>query len=56
LFADELVRGKAFEGLEPPGEVVGVDEVAEVRTQLFVAFVEVAFDGRVLDRAFIRST
>ena len=29
-FADELVGREAFEGLEPSGEVVGVDEVCEV--------------------------
>jgi hypothetical protein len=50
-FADELVRGGAFEGLEPSGEVVGIDEVAQVGSELLVGFVEVAFDGGVLDRA-----
>ena len=33
------------------GEVVGVDEVAQVRSQLVVCLVEVAFDGRILDSA-----
>src|SRR5208282_6635817 len=33
------------------GEVVGVDEVAQVGSQLVVGLVEVAFDGRVLDGA-----
>ena len=50
-FADELVRGETSEGLEASGEVVGVDEVAQVRSQLVVSFVEVAFDGRILDGA-----
>jgi hypothetical protein len=36
---------------EPPGEVVGVDEVAQVHSQLVVSFAEVAFDSCVLDRA-----
>jgi hypothetical protein len=50
-FADELIRGEAFEGLEASGEVIGVDEVAQMRSQLIVGFVEVAFDGGVLDSA-----
>ena len=29
-FADEFVRGESPERLEPSGEIVGVDEVAEV--------------------------
>ena len=49
-FADELVRGEALEGLEPSCEVVGVDEVPQMRAQLIVGFVEVAFDGGVLNR------
>ena len=49
-FADELVGGEAFEGLEPSGEVVGVDEVPQMRAQLVVGLVEGAFDGGVLDR------
>ncbi len=48
-FADELVWGEASECLEASGEVVGVDEVAQMGPQLIVGFVEVAFDGRVLD-------
>ena len=39
------------EGFEASGEVVGVDKVAQVRLQLVASFVEVAFDGRVLDGA-----
>src|ERR1700722_7888348 len=34
-----------------PGEVVGVDEVLQVGSQLVVGLVEVAFDSRVLRRA-----
>ena len=33
------------------GEVIGVDEVAQMGPQLIVRFVEVAFDGCVLDGA-----
>ena len=50
-FADELVWGEACEGLEASGEVVGVDEVAQVGAQLIVGLVEVAFDGGVFDGA-----
>jgi len=50
-FADELVGGEASEGLEASGEVIGVDEVAQMNSQLVVGFVEVAFDGRILDGA-----
>src|SRR4029077_12202720 len=49
--ADELVWGEASESFEASGEVVGVDEVAQVRSQLVVGLIEVAFDGRVLDGA-----
>ena len=49
-FADELVRGEAFEGLEPSCEVVGVDEVPQMPAELIMAVVEVAFDGGVLNR------
>jgi hypothetical protein len=42
-----------LEGLEALGEVVGVDEVAQVGSQLVMGFVEVSFDGCVL---FMRST
>ena len=50
-FADELVGGEASEGLEPSGEVIGVDEVAQMSSQLIVGFVEVACDGRIFDGA-----
>jgi hypothetical protein len=49
-FADELVGSEAFEGLKPSGEVIGVDG-AQMSSQLIVGFVEVAFDGRILDGA-----
>ena len=48
-FADELIRCEAAECFEAPGEVVGVDEVGEVASQLLMRLVEVAFDGCVLD-------
>jgi hypothetical protein len=47
--ADELVGCEALQGLEPSGEVVGLDEVAEVLSELVVALVMIALDGRVLD-------
>ena len=50
-FTDELVWREAFEGLEFSGEVIGVDEVAQMGSQPVVGFIEVAFDGRVLDGA-----
>ena len=50
-FADKFVWGLAPEGFEPPGEVVGVDEVLQVGSQLVVGLVEVAFDGGVLEGA-----
>jgi hypothetical protein len=48
-FAGEFIWGEASERLEPSGEVVDVDEVAQVRSQLVVGFVEAAFDGGVVD-------
>ena len=48
-FADELVGSKALRGLEPLGEIVSGDEVAEVSLQLVVAVVVVALDGRFLE-------
>src|ERR1700730_15667045 len=50
-FADELIRGEASEGLKASGKVVGFDEVAQISAQFIVGFVEVAFDGGVLDGA-----
>ncbi len=51
LFADELVRREALEGLQSAPEVAGADEVGHVISQLVVVVVVEAFDGRVLDRA-----
>lgn len=48
-FADELVGGEALEGLQSPGKVVGVDELAEVLLQLAVAVVVESSDSGVLD-------
>lgn len=48
-FADELVWCESFECLEPAGEVVGIDEVAQVGAQLVVVVVMIAFDGGVLN-------
>ena len=50
-FTDELIWCEASDGFEASGEVVGIDEVLQVRSQLVVGLVEVAFDGRVLDGA-----
>ena len=40
-----------MQGLQTPGEVVGVQEVGEVATQLVVAFGVVTLDGGILDGA-----
>ena len=50
-FTDELVRREPSKGFETLGEVIGREEGVEMRLQLFVAFVVVAFDGCVLERA-----
>jgi hypothetical protein len=44
-------RCEAFEGLEAPGVILGLDEVVEVGSQLVVGFVVVALDGGVLEGA-----
>jgi hypothetical protein len=49
--ADVLVRGEAAQGLEPAGEVVSGEEVAQVAPQLVVGVVVIAPDRRVLERA-----
>jgi len=40
---------KAFEGLESSGEVVGSEEVGQVRFELVMGVVEVSLDGGVFD-------
>ncbi len=42
---DVFVRCEPFEGLESSGEVVGVDEVGEMLSELLVGLVGEAFDG-----------
>ncbi len=49
-FADLFVGRQAFEGLETPGVIVGVDEVIEMGFELLMAVVVIAFDGGFLDR------
>lgn len=46
--ADVFIRRKASEGLEPAGEIVCRDEIADVSAQLIVAVVVIAFDGGLL--------
>ena len=48
-FADVFVWREATQGLQSAPVIVGVDEVAEVRGQLGMAVVVVAFDGGFLD-------
>src|SRR5712691_8250276 len=48
-FAEVFVGSEALESLESSGEVVGFEEVGQVRFELVVGVVEVAFDGGVLD-------
>lgn len=47
--ADGFVWSEPFEGLEPAGEVLGGDEVAEVLPELVMAVVMIAFDRGLLD-------
>ncbi len=47
--ADIFVGGKSSEGFEPSSEVVGVDEVREVLSEVLVSLVVEALDGCVLD-------
>jgi hypothetical protein len=51
MLADELKGCEASESLEPAGKIVGVDEVAQMGSQLIVGFIKVAFDGGVFDGA-----
>ena len=48
-FADGFVGCEAAKGLESPSEVIGCDEVRQVRFELFVGVIEEAFDGGFLD-------
>ena len=48
--ADVFVRREAFEGLQPPAEILCIDEVIEVPLELRVAAVMVALDRGFLDR------
>jgi hypothetical protein len=48
-FADVLVGCEAAQGLEPPGQVVGIQEQLQVMEELVVAVVVVVPDRRVLD-------
>ena len=47
---DVFIGSEVLECLEPPGDVVGVQEVGEVRAQPAVAVVVVAAHGRLLNR------
>src|ERR1051325_11034379 len=49
--ADEFVGGEAFEGLEPPGEVVGGNEVCQMAAELVVGFIMETPDRGFLDRS-----
>jgi hypothetical protein len=48
-FADELVWREAFEGLEPAGEIIRVDEIVKMGAQRVLVVGGVAFDRGVLD-------
>ena len=48
-FAEVFVGGKALERLESSGEVVGCEEVGQVRFELIVGVVEVSLYGGILD-------
>src|SRR5438477_7732585 len=48
--ADVFVSGKAFQDLETTGEVVSRDEVDQVGSELVVAVIVIAVDGRLFDR------
>jgi hypothetical protein len=39
------MRCKALEGLEPPGQVAGIDQAGEVLTPLIVDVVEAVMNG-----------
>ncbi len=48
-FAEVFVGRESFEGLESSGEVVGSEEVGQVRFELVMGVVEVSLDGGVFD-------
>src|SRR5437868_13418046 len=48
--ADVFVRGKAFQDLETTGEIVSGDEVDQVGSELVVAVIVIAVEGRLFDR------
>jgi hypothetical protein len=48
-FAEIFVGCEAFEGFESSGEVVGLEEVVQVRFELVMGVVEVALNRSVLD-------
>ena len=48
-FAEVFVGREAFEGLESSGEVVGPEEVCQVRFEWVVSMVKVAFYGGIFD-------
>src|ERR1700732_1736303 len=50
-FADGFVGREALEGLESSGEVIGCDEVGQVRFELLVVVVEEALPRGFLDGA-----
>jgi len=47
--ADVFVGCESFEGFESSGEIVGVDEVGEMLSEVSVGFVVEAFDGGFLE-------
>src|SRR5437763_10002054 len=49
--ADVLIGREPFEDLETASEVVGRDEVDQVGSELVVAVIVIAVDGRLFDRA-----
>ncbi|EZQ13534.1 hypothetical protein CF98_27020 [Halopseudomonas bauzanensis] len=51
MFADELIGREALEGFQSSPEIIGVDEVVKVPSQLVVLVVVEALDGGVLDGA-----
>ncbi len=47
--AEVFVGCEPFEGFEPSGEVVGSEEIGQMRFELVMGVVEVALDGGLLD-------